>query len=98
MIAENKFARRAGHYGYYGVTFQNGAKQPLCMLDAVAFQNGEDLEPIKRQPFIYLERGKGSPTTPFGGVSFVDEQNKSSITRSLETFTSYLTRELESRN
>lgn len=46
MMAENKFARSAGHYGYYGVTFQNGAKQPLCMLDTVAFQNGEDLEPI----------------------------------------------------
>lgn len=53
-MAQNKFAIRAGDYGYYGVTFQNGAKQPLCMLDAVAFQDGEDLEPTKRRTFICI--------------------------------------------
>lgn len=53
-MAHSKSAKRAGHYGYYGVTFQNGAKQPLCMLNAVTFQDDEDLEPTKRQPFIWI--------------------------------------------
>lgn len=40
MLQKN--LRQTGHDRHYGVTFQNGTKQMLGMLDAVMFQEGAD--------------------------------------------------------
>lgn len=47
-----KCGKCAGHDAYYGVMFQNFAKQTLCMLDALTFQDSSDF-------------GTHKPTTPF---------------------------------
>ena len=56
-MVQNKSAKRAGHYRHYGVTFQNGAKPTLGMLDPVTYRYGTDLEPTGRTtPYFDLSR------------------------------------------
>ena len=51
-MVHKKCGKCAGHDAYYGVMFQNFAKQTLCMLDAVTVQDSSDF-------------GTHKPTTPF---------------------------------
>lgn len=51
-MVHKKCGKCGGHDAYYGVMFQNFAKQTLCMLDAVTFQDSSDF-------------GTHKPTTPY---------------------------------
>ena len=72
------------HDRHYGVTFQNGAKETLGMLDAVTFQDAQfrdpktDAFPKPTAPYHdshRLDQGTGSPTIRSGSVSFPDTTN-----------------------
>ena len=59
-MVQNKSVKRAGHYRYYGVTFQYGAKQTLGMLDLVTYRYSTDFGTHKTDNHLFRSQPLGT--------------------------------------